>query len=160
VLTKRSSLRVPPKDWGRPAALIASLLVLAACTRSVGQSPTPTGAPTTDTQASSEASGGQRLVALPVSVFATDSTAACAGEALDGPVYLRAEGDRVYGQWGAQNLPLQWPVGFQAVFSPGFAEVLDDDGNVFAKAGDDINSSSDTFHGRHECIGPSGISLW
>ncbi|HEX7950895.1 MAG TPA: hypothetical protein VF494_11145 [Candidatus Limnocylindrales bacterium] len=104
-----------------------------------------------------------RLVELPVSVFASPGILgsgdppSCAVTLIEGPIYLRAIGDRVVGMSGDRALDITWPIGFRAVFNPDFTAVITDSGRVWALAGDNVNPGSDAyFRTVHAC----GLMFW
>lgn len=130
------------------AVIIVAMALAAGACGSPGDSRPPTAPAATP-----------RLVELPVSVFAVNPSAVCAGVALEGAIHLDADLNEVFGRWGEAKVPVTWPKGFRAVFAPGFIEVIDDRGAVFARAGDDINTTESTFHGRRICTG-AGIAFW
>lgn len=108
---------------------------------------------------------GPVFVVLPVSPLAEPPSSVpvtCGGEALNGHIYLRADGREIFGEWGGSRLRLQWPPGFRAVFDPDFTAVLDARGDVFARPGDELNTppGQDLFRGLNTCYSPGGIDFW
>jgi hypothetical protein len=93
--------------------------------------------------------------------FATSIPLTCGGLEYETPVIIEAINGHIVGVLDSRSLPIYWPPGFRAVFDPLFLEVLTDTGQVFVRAGDDINkpTGASTYKGRHVCWSES-IDFW
>lgn len=94
-------------------------------------------------------------VALPTS----PSNEACLSDLVGGHIILTATTAGVVGRAGTVDLPIFWPSGFRAIFSPTFAGVFRPDGVLFASPGEDIGPYADrgTWRGYSACATGDGI---
>lgn len=125
-------------------------------TTSANPSTTPDAAASPTALATQEAG----FLALPASPFA-DGQTICAGVSHAGPIRLAEINGAIVGDAGTVQIQIRWPPGYRAKVDPQFSEVVTDTGEVFARAGDDINSPSDVFNGHLICLDSSfGMDIW
>jgi hypothetical protein len=98
-------------------------------------------------------------LALPVSPYANGQTI-CAGVAHVGPILLADSNGTIVGDYWTQQIQIRWPPGYRAKVTPQFSEVVTDTGEVFAKAGDDLNTQSEVLNGHELCLNKFGLDIW